>query len=134
MKTEEARQEIDNHLAPAENLLGFFFAQGATNLGLFFLIGPLAAFSIRSYYVAATNLGIHFHLINLHGGFTHSDFFPFEEIENVNIGKGALQTPMKFVFSNGRDVKIKAQKRGLGNVAKVTPEVLDHIVKNVGQA
>lgn len=133
MKKEEAREEIGRRLAPNEDLVGFFVAQGATNFGLFFLIGPLAAFSIRSYYVAVTDLGVHFHLINLHGGFRHSDFFSYKEIEAVNVCDGTLQIPIKFLFSNGRDLEIKAQKRGLARVAKAEPEVLDHITKNVGQ-
>lgn len=109
-------------------------AQRPFKIWLFFLIGPLAVLSMKSYFVAVTSKGLHFHTLNLLGKFSQHDFFSYNEIDSVKIGNGALQIPMKYTFSNGRKLKIKAQKKGMERVAKIDEKTLEFLKKNVQQA
>lgn len=87
---------------------------------LFLLVGPLAAFGMKHYFVAVSERGIYFFRLKLWNKFLPADFFAYEEIASVKIGKGMLQRPMKFTFNNGRKLSIKAQLKGVEKVAKLT--------------
>lgn len=130
MHKDKALAHIKKDLASEEELIGFFQAQGAFRLWLFFIIGPLAVLSLRQYFVAVTNKGIHFHLLNILGKFSQHDFFSYDEIKKIEIGKGMLQIPIKFFFEN-KKLKIKAQKKGFERVATVDEKTLDYIKNNV---
>ncbi len=54
------------------------------------------------------------------GKFIGHDFFAYDEIENVQIGWGLIQRPMKFKFKNGRIMKIKAALKGVERVASTS--------------
>ena len=131
MTKEEAHQHIQEHLETDDTLKGFFTAIEPAKLWLFLLIGPLAFLSMKQYFIAVSENGIYFHKMGFFGKFTTHDFFTFKEIENVKIGKGLLQRPMKFLFKNGRSMKIKAQLKGVEKVAKLTEEIQEHLEKNI---
>lgn len=134
MKKEQAQEHIELHLTDGDSLISFFQAIQPFKIWLFFLIGPLAVLSMKTYFLAVTKKGLYFHRVNLLGKFSGMDFFAFDEIENVAIGKGILQRPMKFRFRNGRTLKVKAQLKGVEKIAKLTTEAQQHIEQNIAQA
>ncbi len=119
MKKEEIRQHIEQHLKPGDSLVGFFQAIQPFKLWLFFLIGPLAVFSMKYYFVAVTQQGISFHRLSLLGKFAGQDDFAYADIEKAKIGKGMLQRPMRFFFKNGRKLYLKGQLKGVEKIAKL---------------
>lgn len=131
MKTEIAQNHIQKNLTPDDSLIGFFYAIQPFKWWLFLLIGPLAVLSMKSLFVAVTKNGLTFHRLNMLGRFSGSDSFTYKEIESVEIGKGLLQRPMKFKFTNGRKLNIKAQLKGVASVAKITEPVQRHIESNI---
>ena len=86
---------------------------------------------MKHYFVAATNTGIHFHKLNMMGKFSQHDFFPYNEIEKIKIKKGTLTLPRIFFFSNGTELVLKAQKKGLERVAKLEEKTLEYMKKNI---
>ncbi|MBT3303441.1 MAG: hypothetical protein HN982_04420 [Candidatus Marinimicrobia bacterium] len=131
MNKEKAQEHIENNLNNNDSLVGFFQAIEPPKIWLFFVIGPLAILSMKTYFVAATANGMHFFKLNLLGKFSDDDFFNFNEIENVKIGKGLLQRPFLFQFKNSRKLKIKAQLKGVDKIAKLTDETQNHIENNI---
>lgn len=131
MKKEDARQHIEQHLEPGDSLVGYFQAIQPFKLWLFLFIGPLAVLSMKYYFVAVTRNGITFHRLNLLGKFAGQDAFAFSDIESVKIGKGMLQRPMTFRFSNGRKLYLKGQLKGVEKVAKIDAETQRFIEDNV---
>ncbi|MCQ8119260.1 hypothetical protein [Methylomonas rosea] len=131
MTKEAAKEHILKNLTPGDSLVGFFIAQQPFKLWLFFIIGPLAVLSMKQYFIAVTQKGIHFHRLNLWGKFASDDFFAFNEIATVKIGKGMLQRPMKFTFKNGRNIYIKAQLKGVEKVAKLDEATQKHIEQHI---
>jgi hypothetical protein len=131
MNKEQAKEYIEKHLNDGDKLIGFFQAISPPNIWLFPLIGPLFILSMKTYFLAVTEKGISFHKLSLLGKFKEHDFFEFGEIESVEIGNGLLQRPMKFAFKNNRKIKVKAQLKGVEKVAKLLPDVQQHIENNV---
>ncbi|MEJ2610707.1 MAG: hypothetical protein P8179_11630 [Candidatus Thiodiazotropha sp.] len=131
MKKEKAKEYIEANLSDEGSLIGFFQAVSPPNYWLLILIGPLFILSMKQYFVAVTEKGIYFYRLSLLGKFKEHDFFEFNEIESVKIGKGLLQRPMEFVFGNNRKIKIRAQLKGLESVAKLSPDVQQHIENNI---
>lgn len=131
MNKEKAQEHIENNLSQDDALIGFFYAQQPPKFWLFFVIGPLAILSMKNHFVGISAKGIYFHQLNLLGKFTGHDFFRYDEIESVRIGKGVLQRPMKFLFKNGRDIMIKAQLKGVDKVAKLNEVTQQYIENNI---
>lgn len=131
MNKEQAKKYIEDNLNDGDSLIGFFQAVSPPNIWLFLLIGPLFILSMRTYFLAVTEKGISFHRLSLLGKFKEHDFFEFSDIESVKIGKGLLQKPMKFTFKNNRKIKVKAQLKGVEKVAKLLPDVQEHIESNI---
>jgi hypothetical protein len=131
MDKDNAKEHIQKHIEQDDDLVDFFYAQQPFKIWLFLLIGPFAAFSMRFYFVGVTTKGIHFHRLNLLGKFSDHDFFRYDEIENVKIGKGMLQRPMKYQFKNGRNLNLKAQLKGVEKVAKLNDVTQQHIENNI---
>ncbi len=131
MKKEAALNHIKRNLGKEETLVGYFYAQKPFIIWLFLLVGPFAVLSMKHYFVGVSNKGIHFHRVNFLDKFAEHDFFEFDEISNVKIGKGYLQRPMKFLFKNGRKLKIKAQLKGVEKVAKLTEDTQNQIERNI---
>lgn len=134
MKKDEVRQRLSSELSDGEQMVGLFQAMTPLNIPLFLILGPLIALTIRQYFVALTDRGIHFQKTNLFGKLTQRDFFPYEEIMSARIGKGIMQVPMKYVFSNGRKLKLNAQRKGVKRVAKIDDEMIQYIRNNVANA
>lgn len=131
MKKEIAQNHVENHLQPDEKLVGFFIAQKRASLLLYLLIGPLAAFTMKFYYVAVTSTGVHFHRLNMWDSFVEHDFFTYEEISSLQMGSGILQKPLKFEFNNKRTLKIRAQLKGLKSVATIDDATIQHLSEKV---
>lgn len=131
MNKETAKIHIEKNLKPDDSLVGFFLAQKPFKIWLFLFIGPFAAFSMKTYFIAVSKKGIYFHLLNMMGKFANNDFFEYSEIESVKIGKGMLQCPMSFKFRNGRSINIRAQLKGVDRVAKLTEETRQYIQNNI---
>ena len=131
MNKEQAKKYIEGNLNNGDSLIGFFQAISPPKIWLAFLIGPLFILSMRAYFIAVSEKGIYFYKLSLLGKFNEHDFFEFDDIESVKIGKGLLQRPMKFTFKNNRKIKIKAQLKGVKKIAKLLPAVQQHIENKV---
>jgi hypothetical protein len=131
MNKEQAQVYIQKNVKEDDTLIGFFQAISPPKIWMFFVLGPLAILSMRMYFLAVTERGIYFYKLSLLGKFKDCDFFEFDEIENVKIGKGILQRPMKFHFKNNRKIKVKAQLKGHKKVAKVTADVQSYIENRI---
>ncbi len=103
-----------------EELVGFFFAHSPPSIGWFFLINGFASLLSRYYYIAITNHGMHLHEIGLFGvGKPKTyDFFSWDKVVEIKIGKRFLQTPLEIIFSNKKKLTLKAQNRGIEKYAK----------------
>lgn len=134
MKKDDVKMEIMKNFNQDEQLVGFFIAQSRPAFWLYFLLGPLTALSMKMYYVGVTNKGVHFHKLNFLGKFSQHDFFSFSEIQNVKVGKGLLQTPMQYTFTNGKKLKLQAQKKGLEHVAKIDDQTVAYIAEHTKAA
>ncbi|NJD07285.1 MAG: hypothetical protein FIA97_12435 [Methylococcaceae bacterium] len=131
MDKEKAKEHISKYLEMNDSLIGFFFATQPFKMWLFFLIGPLAFLSMRYYFIAVSEQGLYFFRLNFWGKFLPADFFAYNEIASVKIGKGFTQRPMKFTFENNRKLAIKAQLKGLEKVAKLTHETQSYLESHV---
>jgi hypothetical protein len=119
----KASSHVKENLIENDTLIGVFQAQEPFKIWLFFIIGPLAVLSMRINIIAASDKGMYFHRLNFFGKFTDFDFFTYQEINQVKIGKGWLQRPMVFLFFNGRKLKVKAQLKGVNKIAKLSDKV-----------
>jgi hypothetical protein len=131
MNKEKAQEHLENSLTQDDVLIGFFYAVQPFKIWLFFLIGPLAVLSMKHHFVGVSEKGMYFHRLNLLGKFTDHDFFKYDEIESLKIGKGMLQRPMRLKFKNGRDLELKAQLKGVDKVAKLNEATQKHMEKNI---
>jgi len=134
MHKDLAKIEIEKHMQNDESLVGFFMAVKRPPFLLFFLMGPLASLGFRTYVVGVTNLGIHFHKLDIWGKFSQHDFFAFNEIKDIRVGKGYLQTPIKYTFVNGEKLKIFAQKKGVEKIAKISDNVIIYLNEHIKAA
>ncbi len=134
MNKEKAQQHIESNVQNGDSLIGFFQATALPKIWLFFLIGPFAMLGMKFYFLAVTQRGVSFHRMNLLEKFKDHDFFEFDEIDSLSMGKGLLQKPMRFKFKSGRKLRVKAQLKGVEKVAKLTPEVQQHLEKNTRPA
>lgn len=130
MKKEIAKKHIEDNMNDGDSLIGFFQAL-QLNIFLILLMGPIFFFTIRKYFVGVTQNGISFHKLSFIEKFKEHDFFRYDEIESVKIGKGLLYKPMKFTFKNGRKINLKAHLRCVDAIAKITPDVQKHIENNI---
>ena len=132
MHKDESLILLKNNFSNGEELIGSFMAKRPFKIWLFFLIGPLAVLSMKWYLIAVTNKGMHFQSLNLIGKFSQHDFFDYNEIDSFSIGRGILQITMKYMFTSGRKLKIKAQKKGRENY-KINDITLDFLKNNIQQ-
>jgi len=135
MTKEQIKNEfIVPKLHPGEELIGFFQAQ-SYSLGWFILLGPLAAlFTFRNYYVAVTNQGIHLHRLTLFGKLDTHNYFSWNEVESINLGKGIVTAPLKLKFSNGRKLKLRAIIRGAQQVPKLDERTKEFLLSKTLQS
>ncbi len=106
-------------LKQGEELIGFFYAWQMPSSWWFILFGPLIALGRKSYYVAVTNQGFYFYKLTFFGKPDKSDYFTWDEIENLKFKKGLLNASLELKFSNGRKLRLTIQTRGGGKAAKL---------------
>jgi len=133
MVKEKAHKYISENIGSDEELIGFFQAVQPFKIWLFFIIGPLAVFSMKFFFLAVTNKGVYFFRLNYFDKFVTKDLFLYREIKSLEIGKGMLQRPMKFTFANDKVVKVKAQLKGVDKIAKLLPETQEYLEKQFPQ-
>ena len=135
MRKEDAKKHILKGLKENDELVGFFTAQGPFPIWWFLLLGPLGFLFLKAYFIGVTQNGIGFYRLSIMGKFKdEGDFFQFSEIESVKIKKGFFQRPLIFTLNNGTKIKIKAQIKGLAQVAKMSEKVQQHIENNISVA
>ena len=131
MKKDIAEAHIRQHIPSDETLIGFFQAMLPLKIWLFILIGPLACLSMRFYFIGVTDKGVHLFRLNMMGKFNNHDFFTYDEIDSLKIGKGLLQTPLLFIFTNKRKFKCRAQRKGANRVAKFGEETKNYLIERI---
>ena len=131
MKYQKAKEHIDSFIQPDEMFHGWFIGQ-YYNLALIFIIGPLAWLTLRFYYFAVTDKGIHIHRLGLSDQFEYSDFFPYSSITSLSFKKGFLQKSVRFSFDTGRSLRVQAITKGVASVPKLTDEILKILESNIG--
>ncbi|HHZ69278.1 MAG TPA: hypothetical protein EYO51_04930 [Methylococcaceae bacterium] len=120
MDKEQIKEElITPKMKYGEELIGFFQSYSTPSLWWFLLIGPLVYLGTRTYYVAITNLGIHLNKLTFFGKPAIHNYFTWDEIENLKLGKGVITIPLKLKFSSGRKLKLNAQLKGLDKIPKL---------------
>ncbi len=129
MKKEDVRKLVVSKLKQDEDLIGYFLATKIPSFWWYFVIGPLLFLGVRHYYIGLTKSGIHFHKLTFWGKPGSYEFFKNEEIISVEIKKTILkvQIPLKFTFSNKRTLKIKAQRKGVAKIPKISDTELEHL-------
>ncbi len=123
MKAEKVLEYINNTLDESDELIGYFFGQ-EFNIGIYLIFGPLSMLKMKRYYIAVSQNGVHFHRVNLLEKICQSDFFSFDEIDEIKISKkGVIQKKIEFTFKNGRSVKVKSPIKGVKSAALFTPAI-----------
>lgn len=131
MHKDEVQKHIEKHLAEGDELIGFFQATYTPSFWWFPLVGPLIFLGAKIYFVGVSKHGLYFHRLTFMRKFRDADFFKYDEIESAKVGGGILARPFVFRFTNGKKLKVKGQLKGLEKIAKLTPEVSDHIRSNI---
>ena len=133
MHKDQAREHIEKDITEGDELIGFFQATYFPRFWwlLVVLVTPIAVLTMRWYFVGVSKQGLCFYKLTFMGKFCDADFFKYDEIDSVKVGRGFLQRPMVFRFMNGRKLRLKGQLKGLGKIAKLTPEVSDYIGNNI---
>ena len=133
MHKDQAREHIEKDITEGDELIGFFQATYFPRFWwlLVVLVTPIAVLTMRIYFVGVSKQGLCFYKLTFMGKFCDADFFKYDEIDSVKVGRGFLQRPMVFRFMNGRKLRLKGQLKGLGKIAKLTPEVSDYIGNNI---
>ena len=131
MKKEIAKKHIEDNMNEGDLLIGFFQALTQPNIFFILFIGPIYLLTIRKYFVGVTQNENSLHKISFIEKFKEHDFFRYNEIESVKIGKGLLYRSMKFTFKNGRKINLKAHLRCVDAIAKITPDVQTYIENNI---
>ena len=94
-----------------EEYVGAFMARSKIKIGWFFLIGPLAAFSMKQYQILATNQRVFFGRLSIMSKLTDVDIFNYDEIESASFKKGMLTYKIVFNFVNGRSLTLDANHK-----------------------
>ncbi|MBL4587235.1 MAG: hypothetical protein JKX84_09300 [Flavobacteriales bacterium] len=135
MKKEQAKEHIRTTFREGESLVGFFISMQRMKFWLLILLGPLIALTMRHYYVAVSDKGVHFYRLTMLGKFSDNhDFFSYAEITSIRIKKGFIQRPLHFQFSNGRTLKLRAQLKGVKSVAKLDAMTQQYLAEHIKPA
>lgn len=98
-------------LQEAESYVGAFMGRTGIKWGWFFLIGPLAAFTMQQYQVVVTDKRVIFGRLSLLGTPTTIDQFTYPEIRAILLKKGMLTYKLGFVFNNRRRLNLNANHK-----------------------
>ncbi|GEM_PF-7058992 len=131
MKKNDVKQLISNHLKQNESFVGCFVAMYRPSLWWSLLIGPFLFLGMKNYVVGISDQGMHIILLNFLGKPDQHNFLNFSEIRSFHSSKGFLQIPLKFEFKNGRILKIRAQRKGIDSIAKISEEILEYLRKKI---
>ena len=121
---EDIRNLVKSEITVGEELVNFFGARTPVKLWLFFFIGPLSVLFVTGYFLAITDRGVHFYrlkkqMFSAKLNIANHDFFSWNEIDKVKVGRGLIQATVKFKFSNGKKIKLKCQVGGLKHIPKL---------------
>lgn len=125
MTTTELEDRIRQDLEPGDDLLGFFLGQIPFKFWWFLLVGPIAVLGMKTYYIAASQRGMHFYRMNIIGQIEQHDYFNYDAIRVLEIKSGMLQLPLRFEFKNHNELKVRAQKKGAKKIPKLTDELIE---------
>src|SRR5215467_8591517 len=118
-------------LNPGEAYVGAFMGRTKINWAWFFVIGPLAAFTMKQYQVMITSQRAVFGKLSMMGGLAGVDAFTFGEIDSVSFKKGMLTYNIRFKFKNGRSLALDTNHKALVSVEGLIfdPKLEDYITK-----
>lgn len=131
MKKELLEQHIMKVISD-QKLHAYFQASYHYTFGDYIRIG-LGSGTISIFYVAVTNLGLHFIYIDGKDQVERVEYYPYGEIASFKSGGGFMQRPLKFTFGNGGEMKIKAQLKGLEAVPKYTDRIEATLHEKIGR-
>jgi hypothetical protein len=100
-------------LDPGEKYIGAFLARTPVKLLWFFVMGPLAVFTMRQYQIVVTDRRIFFLRLSMLGKPAGVDAFSFGEVRDVSFKKGVMTYKMVFRFHNGRTVRLDSNYKAL---------------------
>lgn len=132
MKKEKIEKHIIELITDQEKLEGYFQAQNHYTFWDYIKIG-MSDGVVFNFYVAVTDIGLHFVYIDEKDQVDRVDFYPYQEISSFKAGSGFMQRPLKFSFSQGDDLKIKAQLKGLEVVPKYTDRIESILHEKIGR-
>jgi len=127
MKFQKMQEYVNVNLNESDKLIDLFWGMQPAKIWLFALVGPFAAFSMKFYVVAVSEKGLYFHHVNFFEKFTDTAFFTYEEIENLSLKKGMLNTTVALRFDNGRKLKLKVAVKGKG--AELSENGQEHLLQ-----
>lgn len=106
---ERVRSRVD--FQEKESYIGAFMGRTGIKWAWFFLIGPLAAFTMKQYQVVVTDQRVIFGKLSLFGAPTTVDTFAFNDIRAIILKKGVLTYKIGFVFNNRRRLDLFANHK-----------------------
>jgi hypothetical protein len=113
-------------LQQGEELIGYFQAQYRPSTW-WQLLTILSAFAMRIYCVGVTNRGIHLQKLNLLGKPDKYSFYTDADIVSLQLGSGTISAPLQLSFTDGTKIKLYAQLKGAGKVAKLDDRTKDFL-------
>jgi hypothetical protein len=96
-----------------ETIVGAFMGRTGIKWFWFFLIGPLAALTMKQYQVVVTDKRVIFGKLSIFGAPTTIDSFAYKEIRAVILKKGLLTYKIGFVFNNRQRLNILANHKAV---------------------
>jgi hypothetical protein len=120
-------------LNPGEKYVGAFLVRTKINWGWFFLIGPLAALTMKQYQVMVTDQRVVFGRLSMMGRLRNADKFSFDEIESASFRKGMLTYKIVFRFRNGRSLTLDANHKALVSIEGIVfdPGMEEYLTKAI---
>ncbi len=103
-------------LNQGEEYVGAFLSRSKIKWVWFFVIGPLAALSMKQYQIMVTNQRVCFGKLSMFGKVSGVDKFAFNEIESASFKKGMITYNIKFKFRNGKLLNLDANHKALVSI------------------
>jgi hypothetical protein len=120
-------------LNQGEEYVGAFSARTKISWGWFFVIGPLAAFTMKQYQMMVTNQRVFFGRLSLLGKLSSIDIFSFDEIKSASCKKGMLTYSISLKFKNGRSIALDANHKGVASIEGflLDPTMAEYLTKAI---
>ncbi len=132
MKKEIVEKHIAELIGDQEKQEAYFQASPHYSFWEYVKIG-LGAGTISVFYVVVTDMGLHFVYIDEKDQVGKVDFHSYKEVSSFKSGGGFMQRPLKVTFSNGDELKIKAQLKGMEAVPKYTDRIEATLHEKIGR-